>query len=195
MALVLAASPPNLPESTLHDRRSGPRRHRPLLAEDLPRRRSVRARADRGAQRRAPPHLRYARLCQSSDPRPVRRPCVIRKRPTTAVPRGAAERQIPIAPPRRRTLTVPRFPPLEAFGRRPSGLTPPPASGPASETLHNTGPSARGGGGASQPGEGGDPARDTMSRQVRFQETSSQELGAAPTRQVWREDDVALDLS
>ena len=62
-----------------------------------------------------------AHLCRSADPRPVRRPRVIRKRATAAVPRGAAERQIPIAPPRRRTLSVPRFPPLEAFGRRPSG--------------------------------------------------------------------------
>ena len=121
MALVLAASPPNLPESTRHDRRSGPRRHRPLLAEDLPRRRSVRARADRGDQRLAPPCPRNARLCRSANPRPVRRPRVIHKHATPAVPRGAAEPQIPIAPPRRRTLTVPRFPPLEAFGRRPSG--------------------------------------------------------------------------
>ena len=73
--------------------------------------------------------------CLSADPRRVRRPSVIRKRATAALPRGAAERQIPIAPPRPRTLTVPRFPPLEAFGRRPSGQTLPPASGPASETL------------------------------------------------------------
>ncbi len=121
VALVLAASPPNPPESTLHDRRSGPRRHRPPLAEDLPWRRSVRARADGGDQRRPPPRLRNARLCRSADPRPVRRPPVIRKSATAAVPRGAAKRQIPIARPRRRTLTVPRFPPLEAFGRRPSG--------------------------------------------------------------------------
>ncbi len=131
--------PPNLPESTLHDRHSRPRRHRPPPAEDLPRRRSVRARADGGDQRRAPPRLRNARLCRSADPRPVRRPRVIRKRATAAVPRGAAERQIPIAPPRRRTLAVPRFPPLEALGRRPSGQTLPPASGPASETLRNSG--------------------------------------------------------
>ena len=89
--------------------------------EDLPRRRSVRARADRGDQRLAPPCPRNARLCRSANPRPVRRPRVIHKHATPAVPRGAAEPQIPIAPPRRRTLTVPRFPPLEAFGRRPSG--------------------------------------------------------------------------
>ena len=123
VALVLAASPPNLPELTRHDRRSGPRRHRPLLAEDLPRRRSVRARADRGDQRLAPPCPRNARLCRSANPRPVRRPRVIHKHATPAVPRGAAEPQIPIAPPRRRTLTVPRFPPLEAFGRRPPART------------------------------------------------------------------------
>ncbi len=121
MALVLAASPPNLPESTFHDRRSGPRRHRPLLAEDLPWPRSVCARADGGDQRRPPPRLRNARLCRSADPRPARRPPVIRRSATAAVPRGAAKRQIPIARPRRRTITVPRFPPLEAFGRRPSG--------------------------------------------------------------------------
>ncbi len=70
VALVLAASPPNLPESTLHDRPSGPRRHRLPLAEDLLRRRSVRARPDRGDQRRAPPCLPNARLCRLADPGP-----------------------------------------------------------------------------------------------------------------------------
>ena len=121
VALVLTASPPNPPESTRHDRHPGPRRHRPLLAEDLPRRCSVRARADGGDQHRPPPRLPNARLCRSAGLGPVRRPRVIRRRAIAVVPRGAAERQIPIAPPRRRTLTVPRFPPLEAFGRRPSG--------------------------------------------------------------------------
>ena len=67
----------------------------------------------RAAERRA-----YA---DSADPGLVRRPRALRKSPAAAVPRGATEGQIPIAARRRRTLTVPRFPPLEAFGRRPSG--------------------------------------------------------------------------
>ena len=50
--------------------------------------------------------------------------------------RGA---QIPIAPAVPLRVPPARFPPLEAFGRRPSARAAPSIIGPASETLHNSG--------------------------------------------------------
>jgi hypothetical protein len=47
--------------------------------------------------------------------------------------------QIPIAPAAPPRVPPARFPPLEAFGRRPSACAAPPFIGPASETLHTSG--------------------------------------------------------
>ena len=75
------------------------------------------------------------------DPPPIHQP--LHRRPTcrggsipiTNLSRGS---QIAIAPAARPSFPQARFPPLEAFGRRPRARRPT-VMGPASETLHNSG--------------------------------------------------------
>jgi hypothetical protein len=141
-SLILTASQPNLPDSTRHDRRPDPHPYRRRSPANDIFRRSIpgRAKADPRARSRVSSRRRTAIRRRSARPGRGRRFRPRRKHAANTARRGSADRQIPIGGRlSQQRLTDPRFPPLEAFGRRPSSLHPAstPAPRPASETLHN----------------------------------------------------------